>query len=490
LLVRITDPLLGFSLSITYPRVYTGAFCAAGLAPVTLVKLEDAPASNVTVTLLIRSLSYGAAMSLSGSANTWRPPIPLPETMAMLEHVTQRQPGDLSVLTAGKAIASPPIVIMDAWSWPHDAEARMVAGSYVMPGDRTIARTISEVFGTKAEDRAERWGRWEATAAAVALYRHLSGSWSLRYAAPQILIDSDLSASSHQKVASPQDVLSDWTQRAGSGNCLDLTLLFAGCFESMGLQPLLFFVGEPGLAPSHAFPGLWSVRGRRFQPLLTDAEELKRRLMAGDIIAFEATGVCAGSTTLSFDAAVDTVRKRFVNGEPLHAIDVVACRPPTGRVRPLELPNAPLVQKAMWEGQNLALETGARRLETLHLLYGLCTAGGEVTRSVFDRAGIDAKRLVELIARPRAVAAGELPPPTQNYEQCWSVARAYARANGHSRLEEIDIWWALVENPGRNLPKVLSAAGGDLVRIGRELVRWGGRPGLQSISVDIPRSTE
>jgi ATP-dependent Clp protease ATP-binding subunit ClpA len=144
----------------------------------------------------------------------------------------------------------------------------------------------------------------------------------------------------------------------------------------------------------------------------------------------------------------------------------------------------------MWHGQNLALETGARRLETLHLLYGLCTAGGEVTRSVFDRAGVDVTRLVELIAKPRAEAAGELPPPTQNYEQCWSVARAYARANGHSRLEEIDIWWALVENPGRNLPKVLSAAGGDLVRVGRELVRWGGRPGLQSFSVDIPRSTE
>ncbi|HET9233491.1 MAG TPA: Clp protease N-terminal domain-containing protein [Candidatus Eisenbacteria bacterium] len=490
--VRITDPGRGVTLAFESPRIYTGAFCAAGLAPVTSVTLETSHASATPVTLHIPAIYYGAQASLSGDATRFRPSSPLPETVSALEQITGRQPTEISVLVNNREIGRLPLLLMDVWSWPHEALARMVAATYVLPGDRSIARVVTEVFGADpGQNAVEGSGRWGGIGAAVAIYRHLSESWAIRYDPPRVLTEGDMSGTSHQKIASPQDVLSAQNERKGAGNCLDLSLFFAGCFESMGLQPLLFFVGDPGSAPSHAFPGLWTVRGRRFQPLLTDKSDLHRRLRAGEIVAFEATGICSGDNALSPEDAVASARARFESDEPIHVIDVTAARPPAGQVRPLELPNAPVVQKIVWQGQTLALETGARRLETMHLLYGLCTAGGETTRIVFQRAGVDPKRVSTLLEANRSPKSqGGLPAPTQNYELCWSAARSYARAGGHSRVEEIDIWWALVENPGRNLPRVLKAAGADLVRVAREVAHLGGRPGVHSISVDLPSRME
>jgi ClpA/ClpB-like protein len=490
--VRISDPGRGLTLAVDYQRIYTGAFCAAGLPPVTSVTLEEARDLETLVTLHTPSIHYGAAATLSRPGARWRPPAVMPETVSALEQVTGRTRRDIAVLAGGREIARLPLLLLGAWAWPHEPGARLVAGAYVLPGDRMIARLVTEVFGADpASGVMEGSGRWGGHAAAIAFYRHLADTWRIRYEPPRIDIDAEMTGASHQMIAAPQDVLSHLVHRQGAGNCLDLTLLFAGCFESVGLQPLVFFVGEPGQAPTHAFPGLWTTRARRFQPLLTDRGQLERWLAQGDILALEATGVCPGATALSAEKAVEAARARVAAGEPLHAIDVAAARPPAGQVRPLELSNSPIVQRVVWHGQHLAMESGVRRLETIHVLYGLCSAGGEVTRLVLEGAGVEAKRLMSVIEATRVPQSSEgLPVPTQNYETCWSVARGYARANGHSRLEEIDIWWALVENPGRNLPKVLTAVGGDLVRVAGELERCGGRPGLQSMSIDLPSRAE
>ena len=490
--VRISDPDRGQSLAVEYPRIYTAAFCAAGMSPVTSVTLESVPRSSVSVTLHIHAIHYGAQASGLRSGVFWRPCAPMPETILALEQIIHRTVTDISVFADGREIARLPIVLMGAWSWPHDEMSRMVAATYVLPGDRAVARVVTEVFGGDPTLGAgDASGRWGATGMAAAFYRHLRSSWSMRYAPPRVVVDDQMSGASYQEIASPQDVLAYFSERQGTGNCLDLALLFAGCFESVGLQPLVFFVGEPGEAPRHSFPGIWSTRGRRFQPLLTDRADLERRVRAGEIVVFEATGVCGGQICLSFEDALAAARARFEGNEPIHAIDVAASRPPAGQVQPLELPNAPVVQKIVWKGQQLALASGARRLETLHVLYGLCTAGGETTRVVLARAGVDSKRLSEAIEKIRGgPASTNLPPPTQNYESCWRAARANAQAGGHSRLEEIDLWWALVENPGRNVPRVLAAAGGDLVRVAQEVTRCGGRPGLHSISLDFPSGME
>lgn len=490
--IRISDPDRGQSLAVEYPRLYTAAFCAAGLPPVTSVTLENASRSSVSVTLHIPAIHYGAQASGLRPGVCWRPCAAMRETILALEQITHRTPTDIAVLADGREIARLPIVLMDVWSWPHDATSRIVAATYVLPGDRAVARVVTEVFGDDPTLGAgEASGRWGATGIVAAFYRHMGRSWSMRYSPPRVVVDDQMNGASYQMITSPQDVLAHFSERQGTGNCLDLTLLFAGCFESLGLQPLVFFVGEPGEAPRHSFPGIWSTRARRFQPLLTDRADLERRVRAGEIVAFEATGVCGGQAALSVEDAMAAARARFEGNEPIHAIDVAASRPPAGQVQPLELPNAPVVQKIVWKGQQLALASGARRLETLHVLYGLCTAGGETTRVVLARAGLDPKHLIEAIEKIHGgPVSANLPPPTHNYESCWRAARANAHAGGHSRLEEIDLWWALVENPGRNVPRVLAAAGGDLVRVAQEVTRCGGRSGLHSISLDFPPRVE
>ena len=488
--VRISDPGSNHSLAVEYPRIYNAAFCASGLAPVTSVTLEDAAISKAAVSVQIPEIRYEAQASLSRPGSCWKPSRPTAETLSALERISNPTRTEILVRIDDREVARFPMLLTDAWSWPHEETARIVSGSYVLPGDRKVAGMISEVFGGEPTSSARNaGGQWGAMGMMAAFYRHVSGSWRLRYAPPRIMIDDTLSGASYQKIASPQDVLAHASERQGSGNCLDLTLLFASCFESLGYQPLIFFVGEPGKAPSHAFPGVWSSRARRFQPVLTDQSDLYQRVREGDIVAFEATGVCRGSTALSVENALTAARARFENHEPIHAVDIGALRPPAGQGHPLELPNAAVVQRILWKTQQFALESGAPRLETLHLLYGLCTAGGD-TIGVLKRAGVDAKQLIGFLEKRRGGASVQLPPSTQNYENCWRAARANAQTCGRSRLEEIDVLWALMENPGRNLSRMLAAAGGDLVLVATEVARLGGRPGIQSISLDLPNRTE
>jgi len=80
------------------------------------------------------------------------------------------------------------------------------------------------------------------------------------------------------------------------GACLDTSILFASCIESMGLNPVI------ALGREHAFVGVWLIN-ERF-PVLTndDPMDLRKRIDARDLVLFESTLV-TNDTPVTFEQA-------------------------------------------------------------------------------------------------------------------------------------------------------------------------------------------
>ncbi len=80
------------------------------------------------------------------------------------------------------------------------------------------------------------------------------------------------------------------------GACLDTSILFASCLESMGLNPVI------ALGKAHAYVGVWLI-DERF-PVLTndDPMDLRKRVDARDLVLFESTLV-TNDTPVTFEQA-------------------------------------------------------------------------------------------------------------------------------------------------------------------------------------------
>jgi hypothetical protein len=99
-------------------------------------------------------------------------------------------------------------------------------------------------------------------------------------------------ATTGQPIRLPADI--------SSGNmaaCLDLSILFASCLELMGLNAVI------ALTRTHAMVGFWLVNNRF--PLLTmdDPMDLRKRIDGRDLVLFESTMVCQGSSATFLQAA-------------------------------------------------------------------------------------------------------------------------------------------------------------------------------------------
>ncbi len=104
------------------------------------------------------------------------------------------------------------------------------------------------------------------------------------------------------------------------GNCLDLSLLYAGCLEAMGLHPLLI------IPPGHCFVGVW-LEERCFPEAVQDDGSLLAKMTASgihEVAVVEATALTAGHAH-SFDEAQQAAKARLA--EPVTCfIDVHRAR--------------------------------------------------------------------------------------------------------------------------------------------------------------------
>lgn len=116
-----------------------------------------------------------------------------------------------------------------------------------------------------------------------------------------------------------------------TGNCLDMTLLYAACLEAAGLHPLLI------ITEGHIFTGLWLEDMSFPEAVSDDTSVITKRLAGGinEIAAVETTALSAGKD-VSFDEAMAAAERELLGvGAARCIIDVGRSR--LSGVRPLPL---------------------------------------------------------------------------------------------------------------------------------------------------------
>ena len=116
--------------------------------------------------------------------------------------------------------------------------------------------------------------------------------------------------------------LCDGVLQQKMGTCLDLTLLYCGCLEAMGLHPLMI------IQPGHIFAGVWLEELTFPESVQDDASLITKRLAGGisEIAVVECTAFTAGKD-LSFDKARAAAEAHLTGKEELeYIIDVRRCR--------------------------------------------------------------------------------------------------------------------------------------------------------------------
>jgi len=129
---------------------------------------------------------------------------------------------------------------------------------------------------------------------------------------------------SGQKIRTPDRIL-----KARLGNCLDLSTLFAACFEQIGLHPLIAIIS------GHAFPGVWLTETTFPDVTVEDALALRKRTDLGEICVLEATLATEGNAA-DFATAQAQARRHLDDPEKfVCAVDIQRAR--IGRIRPLPI---------------------------------------------------------------------------------------------------------------------------------------------------------
>ncbi len=125
--------------------------------------------------------------------------------------------------------------------------------------------------------------------------------------------------------------LSDTIFSQQMANCLDLSLLYASCLESVGINPIVVII------KGHAFAGAWIVNETFSDSVNDDLSLITKRIADGinEIVVAEATCMNAGHKS-SFDDAIRSAKNHLLNEDDFMLfIDVKRSR--FSGVRPLPL---------------------------------------------------------------------------------------------------------------------------------------------------------
>jgi ATP-dependent Clp protease ATP-binding subunit ClpA len=194
---------------------------------------------------------------------------------------------------------------------------------------------------------------------------------------------------------------------------------------------------------------------------------------------------------MEFDAARAAAQRMLEEAADIHAVDVLAARPPHGDVRPVRLAHDAAVRAAFWAGEDLRRRLRARSRETLHLLYGLCATGAPLTHRLLHGCGGSADAILRILESSLPEESHHGPSTeTQSYRVCLETARLNARGRGAAAVEEGDVLWAVLDSPSRNVRKVVEAAGSDCSVLLAALTREWRRSREATISRHFVREAE
>ena len=398
-----------------------------------------------------------------------------------LESVTHPVAARLT-LRLGSGERSLEVALLSAWQWPLARYARTAAAAYVLPNDGIVRDILSGALaGSGLPGRsglsAEEWSRGILRA----LYGYVRDTYRIVYSEP-IVVETRWSPG-YQFVRPPHRMILAPRDRAGEGTCFDLSLLLAGCLEGAGLAPVLILSGALTEVPSHALVGCWSCGRHQNRPLIAEGPTVLSWIRRGELLVVESTGVCGGDRSLEFDESMARALEYLTRLPALHLIDVLALRPPIGRVGPLEQALDPVVLRSYREAAAAAVSFQTPVLETIHLLYGIIQAEGELTSRLLEGCGVASADVLGGIAqRLSRKRKGVRPGKTITYEHSMAAARENALVQGSTVVREQDLWWALLGAQSQSIDRVFEHLGTSRAALIRELSLFVPPPGPVSAS--------
>ena len=293
----------------------------------------EAPLENIRVTIRtepqfshlwetkVDRLASGASLNLGAPALLLRP--------EYLLSLTERIAGNLLIEAwqgkncIGQAVQAIDVLAFDEWAGEHAMPEILAA--FVTPNHPRISALIRS-----GSELMEKWtGSSSFTGylsnnpnmvrmQMAALYEAIRRS-ELEYCVAPASFEQD-----GQRVR-----LADTIAEQKMANCLDLTLLYAGCLEAVGLYPLLI------LLKGHAFAGCWLEKECFAECVQEDVSLLTKRMADGvnEIAAVECTSAAKGGT--AFEQAAAAAQKQLSADDFEYLIDVHRTR--GSGIRPLPL---------------------------------------------------------------------------------------------------------------------------------------------------------
>lgn len=257
--------------------------------------------------------------------------IPIQLSTSFLSQLTERLLGHIHVeITAdGQSIFSESyemsLLAFDQWGGISVLPEMLAA--FVTPNHPAIALIIkraSEILGTWTEssalDEYQTRDSNRVKKQMAAIYEAIAEQQIAYCSVPASFEESG------QRVRLYDDILSHKL-----ANCLDMSLLYAGCLESVGIHPLVVVI------KGHAFAGGWLIPDSFPDSVNDDVSLLTKRAAEGinEVLLVEATCMNAG-TPQPFDAAVASANDKLKDTDNfLLFVDVVRAR--NAQIRPLPL---------------------------------------------------------------------------------------------------------------------------------------------------------
>lgn len=172
-----------------------------------------------------------------------------------------------------------PVELLAYDQWAGTRALPELLAAFSMPNNPAIDRLLHaaaellqndgrglSMDGYQSKHREAVWAQISAIYSAI-------GACNLHYAEPPASFGTD-----GQRIRTSDRVLS-----GGMATCLDLAMLVASCLEQAGLNAVVL------VKKGHAWVGAWLINTSFPVPLLDDAQAVRKRIKAGELLAFEAT---------------------------------------------------------------------------------------------------------------------------------------------------------------------------------------------------------
>lgn len=213
------------------------------------------------------------------------------------------------------ATKASPFEVLTANHWVGIRSFPEMLAAFVVPNDdaiQPIIRSASELLANSRSGHQingyQEENRQSVFAQMSAIYNAVTRK-NIHYQNPPASFHSG------QKIRFPGDIFD-----TGLGTCLDLALLLAGCFEAVGLNPVLF------LKEGHAWVGAWLIDTEFTSDTVDDVIAVRKEVDAGKLLCLEATAL---THRAPFQQAIEQAKQHITDAEANkfdYAIEVARAR--------------------------------------------------------------------------------------------------------------------------------------------------------------------